>query len=201
MLPALVPSPPGICFVNRPGATCTFEHGGEISSRWRTLGAIFLQTGEDRLFHRLGHGKAPLAPCAGAETKTGASRKVPIHPRSRPILEALPKASTSWRFQASPSPRYPDGGHWINTKHLNEDFLKLLGKHGLPAGRDREGRGFTIHSLRHSFETICVDFRIPQLMIDSWPGHQGDRSMASVYYGLAGKESQKFINDVPLGTG
>lgn len=136
----------------------------------------------------------------GAETKTGASRKVPIHPRLRLILEALPKSS-SWLFQASPSPRYPTGGHWINTKHLNEDFLKLLGKLDLPAGRDPEGQGYTIHSLRHSFETVCVNARVPQLVIDSWLGHQGDRSMAKVYYGLADKESQKFIKDVPFGTG
>jgi integrase len=133
-----------------------------------------------------------------AETKTGRSRKAPIHPRLRTFLEAVPKKPRTWFFEAQPSKKYPAGGHGINTKHLNEDFLAVLEKLALPTGRFG---GYTIHSLRHSFETICVNGGIPQRVIDTWMGHWGDRSMASVYYKLADEESQKFMKMVPFGAG
>lgn len=134
----------------------------------------------------------------GAETKTGLSRKVPIHPNLRPLLAAV-SATGSWFFTAPPSRQYPQGGHWINTTRLNQDFVALLTKAGVKAGR--KTGGFSIHSLRNSFETICVNAGIPQRVVDTWLGHRSDRSMASVYYKLTDSESQAFMLKVPLGTG
>jgi len=134
----------------------------------------------------------------GAETKTGYSRKVPIHPRLKPLLAALPKTGP-WLFTAPASRKYPLGGHWINTKHLNDDFQKLLKATGVAVGR-RTG-GFSIHSLRNSFETLCVNAGIPQRVVDTWLGHRSDKSMASVYYKLSDDDSQRFMKRVPLGTG
>jgi integrase len=134
----------------------------------------------------------------GAETKTGHSRKVPIHPRLKPVLEALPKTGP-WLFTAPASRKYPQGGHWISTKHLNEDFQRLLMAVGVAVGR--KAGGFSIHSLRNSFETMCVNAGIPQRVVDTWLGHRSDRSMASVYYKLPDEDSQKFMLKVPLGTG
>lgn len=134
----------------------------------------------------------------GAETKTGRSRKLPIHPRLRPLLEAMGAPKRTWFFEAPPSPKYPAGGHYINNKHLNDEFVALMKELELPAGRNG---GFTVHSLRHSFETICVNAGIPQRVIDTWMGHWSDRSMASIYYKLADDESQRFMKMVPFGTG
>lgn len=134
----------------------------------------------------------------GAETKTRGSRKVPIHPRLHQILKGAPKSPGPWFFTAEPSNKYPKGDHWISTKKLNDRFRVLLKKLQLPIGRDA---GFTIHSLRHSFETICVNKGIPQRVIDVWLGHTSDKSMAAVYYRLSDKESQKFMKKVPFGTG
>lgn len=134
----------------------------------------------------------------GIETKTGLSRKIPIHSRLRPYLTAVTIDRRRWFFESAASKKYPDGGHWISGKHLNEDFLEILRRLGIPAGRDA---GFTIHSLRHSFETICVNAGIPQRVIDTWLGHRSDTSMASVYYLLSDDESQKFMSRVPFGTG
>lgn len=133
----------------------------------------------------------------GAETKTRFSRKVPIHARLRVYLESMPKSKRPWFFTAQASKRYPEGGHWINTKRLNEDFLKLLTRLELPTGR--EARGFTIHGLRHFFETFCVNAGIPQRVIDTWLGHRSDRSMASVYYKLSDADSSAFMEKVPFG--
>ena len=69
---------------------------------------------------------------------------------------------------------------------------------GLPAGRQA---GFTLHSLRHFFETHTVNAGIPQRVVDTWLGHRSDQSMAAVYYKLADEESQSFMRKVPFGTG
>ena len=82
---------------------------------------------------------------------------------------------------------------------MNEDFSKLLAAAGVAAGR--KTGGFSIHSLRNSFETVCVNAGIPQRVIDTWLGHRSDRSMASVYYKLPDEDSQQFMLKVPLGTG
>jgi integrase len=134
---------------------------------------------------------------AGAETKTRESRKVPIHPRLQAILTSLPRSMGPWLFTVQPSNKYPQGGHWLNTRDLNEDFKKVLKKLKLPVGRKG---GFTIHSLRHSFETICIDAGIPTYVVDAWLGHAPDRrSMGTVYYHLSDAQSQDFMKRVLFG--
>jgi integrase len=88
----------------------------------------------------------------GAETKTRLSRKVPLAARLRPLLAALPAARRPWLFTAPPSGRYPAGDGPLNVKRLNEAFLEAATRLGLPAGR--AGGGFTLHPLRHFFETL-----------------------------------------------
>lgn len=72
---------------------------------------------------------------------------------------SLKGRKSGWLFTASLSKKYPNGDHFISTKHLNEDFIKLLGALDMPTGRHR---GFTIHSLRRSFKSICVNAQIPR---------------------------------------
>jgi integrase len=134
----------------------------------------------------------------GAETKTRQSRKVPLHARLLPLLEALPTRPRPWLFTAAASKWYPRGDHHVNIKHLNEDFLRVVQLLGLPAGRVG---GFTLHSLRHFFETFSVNAAIPQRVVDAWLGHSSDRSMAAVYYRLTDEDSQRFMKLVPFGTG
>jgi integrase len=140
-----------------------------------------------------------IASREGAETKTRRSRKVPIHPRLRPLLEAQPARKRPWFFTASPSRKYPAGDHWISTKRLNDAFVKLVQGLEMPAGR--EGGGFTIHSFRHFFETFSTNHCIPQRVVDAWLGHVGDQSMGANYCKLADADSQAFMTNVPFGTG
>ena len=134
----------------------------------------------------------------GYETKTSESRKVPIHPRLRQHLTGLAKRERPWFFTSPATPNYPNGDHFLNTKKLNEYFLELLKQLDIPAGRDS---GFTLHSLRHSFKTICINAGIPREVVDAWQGHSPDRSAGSAYYRLSDKESQRFMLMVPFGTG
>ena len=134
----------------------------------------------------------------GLETKTRLSRKVPIHPRLRHFLEQMPKTDKPWKFTMPPSRSYPAGDHMVNIKRLNEDFQKAVKALGIAVGRID---GFTLHSLRHFFETCTVNAGIPQRVVDTWLGHRSDKSMAAVYYKLSGDESQSFMKKVPFGTG
>ena len=102
-------------------------------------------------------------------------------------------------FTAEPSKRYPDGSHHINTKHLNDFFLKILTKLKIPTGRKD---GFTIHSLRHFMRTFCVNAGVPERVVDLWLGHASDRrSVQSTYYHLTDEASQQFMRKVPFGEG
>lgn len=130
-------------------------------------------------------------------TKTGLSRKLPIHPRLVAYLRQQVPTKRDYFFTAAPSKKYPNGNHCINTKHLNERVRRLAARLGMSVGRADDG--LVVHSLRHFFETHCVNAGIPQRVIDTWLGHRGDRSMASVYYRLSDAESQSFMLKVPFG--
>jgi len=132
----------------------------------------------------------------GFETKTGESRKVPIHSRLRKYLKGLTRRERLWFFTSTATPKYPAGDHCLNTKRLNEYFLNLLNKLDIPAGRDS---GFTLHSLRHFFKTFCINAGIPREVVDAWQGHRPDRSAGSAYYQLSDTESQRFMSMVPFG--
>jgi integrase len=133
----------------------------------------------------------------GHETKTGDSRKVPIHPRLRRHLRRSDNRERPWFFTSPATLKYPNGDHFINTKKLNEYFLDLLKELNIPAGRDE---GFTLHSLRHSFKIICINSGTPREVVDAWQGHSPDRSAGSAYYRLGDDESQCFMEKVPFGT-
>ncbi|HEV3302881.1 MAG TPA: tyrosine-type recombinase/integrase [Planctomycetaceae bacterium] len=134
----------------------------------------------------------------GAETKTKRPRKIPIHPVLRQMLVEH-SSGGPWFFTAAPSTDYPEGGHWISPKGINEEFQKVAEGLGLPVGL--KDNGYTVHSLRHFFETFSINSRIPQRVVDTWMGHQGDRSMGRVYYELTDDESQKFMQEVPFSLG
>lgn len=135
----------------------------------------------------------------GAETKNGDSRKTPIHPRLREVLDRLPKKKAGFFFNALPSRYFPLGDHHINPKHLNDTFKTLLSKLELPTGRDH---GFTIHSLRRFFRTEAVNAGVPERAVDIWIGHAADkRAVQTVYYDLSDEQSQAFIKKIPFGDG
>jgi integrase len=135
----------------------------------------------------------------GGETKNRKSRKVPIHARLLDMVRDLNLKGRSCAFAEPSSRKYPGGDHQLNVKRLNEVFQKTVKRLGLPVGRKH--KGFVLHSLRHFFETACVNAGVPQRAVDNWIGHAPDRSMASIYYKLNDEESQSFMARVPFGHG
>ena len=135
----------------------------------------------------------------GLETKTGDSRKVPMHPRLREILEALPRSRRTWFFSALPSRRYPDGNHCVNMKHVNEDVIRLYRRLEILAGK--KSGGYTLHSLRSFFKTFAIHAGIPREVVDQWQGHSSGRrpTASDAYYKLSDEDSQQFMQRVPFG--
>ena len=74
----------------------------------------------------------------------------------------------------------------------------MLRSLSIPEGR-KDG-GFTLHSLRNFFETETVNQRIPQRVIDTWLGHNADRSMGAQYYRLNDDESQSMMRSLRFET-
>lgn len=168
-----------------------------LRSHVATLAFTGMRSGEMRQCHQddidFGDSWIHVVSREETPTKTGESRDVPIHPVLLPFLRQGQSLTGPWFYTAEASSRYPNGDHWINTKKLNDRLKTVLKRVGLPAGRDN---GFTAHSLRHFFETHCVNAGIPQRVVDLWMGHQSDRSMGSQYYDLKPDESQRFMASV-----
>lgn len=127
----------------------------------------------------------------GLETKTRSSRKVPLHPVLRGLLEGRSLPKTGLAFCAPPSRRYPQGDHHLNTGVLNQQLRSITRSLGFSTGR--KDCGMTLHTFRRFFETHTVNSGIPQKCIDAWLGHTSDRSMGTVYYSLTDPQSQSFM--------
>lgn len=130
--------------------------------------------------------------------KTRQARKVPIHPHLMRYLKeyaaALPKTPRPYFFCEPPSRTFPLGDRPVDLRDLNKDFQKLAKSLGCRVGRKDDG--LVIHSLRHFFETRCVDSRVPQFLVDAWMGHAGHASMGRVYYGHSDGKSKRFMKRV-----
>jgi integrase len=134
----------------------------------------------------------------GAETKNRRSRKIPIHPVLRELLREQ-RSAGPWFFTTARSGNRAEDSHPISPRKINAQLQKVAARVGLAVGL--KDNGYTIHSLRHFFETFVVNSRIPQPVVDTWMGHQGVRTMGKVYYELADAESQKFMGEVPFSLG
>lgn len=137
----------------------------------------------------------------GGETKTGNTWKVPIHPRLKKSLVTLPRSKRMWFLNSPASRKYPNGGHWLNMKKLNEEFQEVLKTLGIASGKKKGG--FYLHSLRAFFKTFCIDNNVPQKIVDIWQNHSdGQRPTASdQYYRLSDEVSQAKMKTVPFGDG
>jgi integrase len=142
------------------------------------------------------HGWIHVAGREGWTPKTLQARKIPVHPRLDALLldESTAAGARPYYFCAPPSPKYLEGGHFINVKHLNEDLQKLAKTLRIPTGR--KSNGLTLHAMRHYFETQCVDSGVPQFVVDAWMGHAGHASMGRAYYGLNDAKSQAYMKQV-----
>jgi integrase len=164
----------------------TFEHVQAIVSVSRprlqrilaTLAFAGLRIGELRQLRvedvDLADGWIRVESREGAETKTRRSRKIPIHSVLRELLREQ-RPTGAWFFKTAQSGDNPEDSRPIAPSKINKQFQKVAAAMGLPVGLKENG--YTIHSLRHFFETFAVNSRIPQpscRCLDGSPRRQVD---------------------------
>lgn len=138
----------------------------------------------------LGSGWIHVVSREGNRTKTGLSRKVPIHPCLRFALSGV-KPSKEHFFVAANSLKR------LNVRGPNRQLQAIAQRMGLPIGR--ADHGIVVHSLRHFFRTHCTNEGVPTYVIDEWMGHVGDHSTGKIYYHLSDDKSQQWMSSVDFG--
>lgn len=113
----------------------------------------------------------------GGLTASGESRPkdrddrfVPISPRLRPVLEALPRVDARV---------LPD----LDGRALLKRLKTLCTDLGFP-----EGTSYKVHTFRHFFASQCANRGVPYRMVLSWLGHAGSEVLDQ-YYHLEDAES------------
>lgn len=127
----------------------------------------------------------------GAPTKSGLSRKVPIHPRLAGILRKLPRKLGGRLFTATLTGGRLSEERPLDAAALNGELAKILKSLGIPAGR-KEG-GYTLHFFRHFFKSICVSAGVPREYVDDWQGHAHVARPSDLYFHTFDDESQRLI--------
>jgi integrase len=130
--------------------------GELVALRWQDV--IFDKGQYGHLHIRLGG--------SNGTTKGKASRLIPIHPKLREILDALPKVHERV-FLRQPTSRYPDGQHPINDRHLLAIVKKLCKKCGFPGWEK-----FKLHTFRHAFASMCARNHVSYKYALNWMGHK-----------------------------
>jgi site-specific recombinase XerD len=104
-------------------------------------------------------------------TKDKDARFVPIHPRIRPLLTALPKNGDHV---------FPE----IRERQLLQRVKGLCEQLKLP-----KASGFKLRSFRHHFASLCANHNVAYRKALAWLGHS-DSSILQLYYHLTDSDSQ-----------
>lgn len=141
-----------------------------------------------------GTGWISIVSRAGRETKTRASRRVPLHPMLHGLLKQAQLPHSGFVFPRPPGHTDAEGHDSLDTIALNRQLRGIAIRLGFPAGVKQ--CGMTLHTFRRFFETHSVNSGVPQRCIDAWLGHTSDRSMGAVYYSLTDTQSAAFMRQL-----
>ena len=133
---------------------------GELEQlRWED---VQLQRGELGMFHIRRGGSADT-------TKTKDHRFVPVHPRIRPLIEALPR-TTDLLLPG------------VSERRLLDTVKRTCTACGL-------GTRYKLHSLRHHFASLCANHSVAYRKALAWLGHSSS-DILDLYYHLHDDESE-----------
>jgi integrase len=104
-------------------------------------------------------------------TKDKEARFVPVHPRVRPLIEALPR-----------------DGELVFPGTRERHLLKRV-KALCKALKFPNPSAFKLHSFRHHFASLCANHHVAYRKALAWLGHS-DSSILQLYYHLSDSDSQ-----------
>jgi integrase len=112
-----------------------------------------------------------LGGSSNGTTKDKDARFMPIHPRIRPLIAALPKNGDHV---------FPE----IRERQLLQRVKELCGNL-----KFAKADGFKLHSFRHHFASLCANHQVAYRKALAWLGHS-DSSILQLYYHLTDSDSQ-----------
>jgi len=126
-------------------------------------------------------------------TKSGRSRRIPIHPELRPVLAGLNRHPDSPRvFHARPSLKHPAGDGPIDERRMLRGLKRLAISLKL-----QRGKAFKLHSFRHFFASMLASEQISYKYALEFMGHSSSRVL-DLYYRMYDPVAEKAILAIRL---
>lgn len=130
---------------------------------------------------------------SGGTTKSGKSRRVPLHPSVREMLNALPRhPKSSLVFQAGPSEKHPDGSGPISERRVLRSLKRLAQRCGL-----EEWERVTLHSFRHFFASSLARRRISYKYALEFMGHSSSKIL-DLYFRMFDPDAEQAIQAIEI---
>ncbi|PCJ54047.1 MAG: hypothetical protein COA79_22345 [Planctomycetota bacterium] len=117
-------------------------------------------------------------------TKSGLSRKIPMHYRVRKVLSSI-ENQEDFVFNAGKSKKHPDKNGPIHGRKVLARLKKLLDELELQG---------CLHSFRKFFCSYMANSGVPPTTLIKWSGHQDLKVMMDHYYKLTDDESVNIMD-------
>ncbi|MDG3005831.1 tyrosine-type recombinase/integrase [Paludisphaera mucosa] len=121
-----------------------------------------------------------IRPKPGWTPKTGDRRAIPMSPRARATLEAMPRRG-EWAFTAPSISGRPAEIRQMSDRRLLAALKRVLARLGLPGH---------LHTFRHAFISRALTGGIAESVVREWVGHV-DRDVMKLYTHIASATSQE----------
>jgi len=155
------------------------------------LGEVIELRWEDVLLHRGTHGfiHVRLGGSNGT-TKGKRPRLIPIHPRLRTVLDALPRKHSTV-FTRPASRHCPKGDRPLNPSQLLGAIKRLCRDCGFP-----DWKRYKVHTWRHAFASMCARSQVSYRYALGWMGHKRSDilDMYITMYDTAAEGAMQTIN-------
>ncbi len=109
------------------------------------------------------------------KTKTGRSRRIPLHPALVPYLATVPRKFERV-FTARPSNKHPEGDGPINERRLLMSLKRLCKRCGFS-----DWKKYKLHTFRHAFASMCARNNVAYKYALEWMGHRSS-DILDIYY-------------------
>jgi integrase len=126
---------------------------------------------------------------SSGSTKSKRTRRIPIHPNLREILDRLPR-NFDRVFTARPSKKHPDGGGPIDERRLLMSLKRLCRRCAFVNPKQ-----YKLHTFRHAFASMCARNNISYKYALEWMGHTSSEIL-DLYYKMYDATAEAAIKTI-----
>ncbi len=114
---------------------------------------------------------------SSGKTKSKRLRRLPVHPELRKILDGMPR-DFDRVFTSRPSGKFPNGGAPVNERRALFTLKGLCKRCNFANPKQ-----YKLHSLRHTFASMCARKNISYKYALEWMGHRSS-DILDLYYSM-----------------